>query len=198
MKCRPASSFMAIDAAMEHVFEVNSRAELLAYLKGHYDFWCPTDENVTIKFYCRDERIGWDTHLVCVDGKAALFTDGPLPEPERPRDWIFTFGCGHHLDNPWKPLGRRFVRIHGTYAGARAAMVSVFGIRWSHQYESEEAAGVAEYGYTELALPEPRETDYEALGYGETRSGEDDLPVVGIAAVLGLCMAMVHAAWDKE
>jgi hypothetical protein len=90
MKCRPAASFMPIDAAMEHVFEVNSRAELLAYLKGHYDFWCPTDENVTIKFYCRDDRIGWDTHLVCVDGKAALFTDGPLVEPEKPRVFLQT------------------------------------------------------------------------------------------------------------
>lgn len=25
-----------------------------------------------------DERIGWDTHLLCIDGRAALYTDGPM------------------------------------------------------------------------------------------------------------------------
>jgi hypothetical protein len=25
-----------------------------------------------------DKRIGWDTHLVCIDGDAVGFTDGPV------------------------------------------------------------------------------------------------------------------------
>lgn len=31
-----------------------------------------------IEPYGFDERIGWDTHLITVAGKAALFSDGPL------------------------------------------------------------------------------------------------------------------------
>jgi len=62
--------------AMERVAEVRDRAELIAYLQKHYDFWQPTEANVTIEAYGRDERNGWDTHLICIDGKAALFSDG--------------------------------------------------------------------------------------------------------------------------
>lgn len=36
------------------------------------------EQNVTVRPYGRDERIGWDTHLICIDGKAALFSDGWL------------------------------------------------------------------------------------------------------------------------
>lgn len=57
--------------------------------------------------------------------------------------WIFTF-----------PLNsmrrRRFVRFFGTYESARKAMVARFGWKWAFQYASEEAAGVAEHGLTEL------------------------------------------------
>lgn len=60
---------------------VANREELLAYLQQHFASWSPTDGNVTIEPYGRDERIGWDTHLVCVDGKAALFSDGDFTDP---------------------------------------------------------------------------------------------------------------------
>jgi hypothetical protein len=63
--------------AMERVAEVPDRVALIAYLQKYYDFWRPTDANVTIRPYGYDERNGWDTHLICVDGKAALFSDGP-------------------------------------------------------------------------------------------------------------------------
>lgn len=76
MKVRPAASSLPIDEAMSHVVEVKDRAALLAYLREHYYFWTPIDENVTIEPYGFDDRIGWDTHLICVDGKAALFSDG--------------------------------------------------------------------------------------------------------------------------
>ena len=36
-----------------------------------------TDVTVEKYGYGIDERIGWDTHLVCVNGIPAGFTDGP-------------------------------------------------------------------------------------------------------------------------
>lgn len=33
---------------------------------------------IEIKPYGRDDRIGWDTHMVTVDGNAVGFTNGPL------------------------------------------------------------------------------------------------------------------------
>jgi hypothetical protein len=79
MKFRPASSFMTIDEAMKHVREVKTKAELMAFLRDEWLATEATDENVTIEPYGYDKRIGWDTHLLCIDGKAALFTDGPVP-----------------------------------------------------------------------------------------------------------------------
>lgn len=67
------------------------------------------------------------------------------PTPEAERDWIFTFGHGH------EHFGQ-FVRIRGTFTGARAVMFQFFGEKWCMQYESEEAAGVSTYGYRELEL----------------------------------------------
>lgn len=78
MKIRPAGSFMALDESMERVAEVSSREDLLAYLNEHFYFWEPHESNVTIRKYGYgfDERIGWNTHLICIGGKAALFSDG--------------------------------------------------------------------------------------------------------------------------
>lgn len=78
MKVRPAASMLPLDEAMERVVEIPDKAALMAYLKEHYDFWHPNEQNVTVQPYGRDERIDWDTHLICVDGNAALFSDGWL------------------------------------------------------------------------------------------------------------------------
>jgi hypothetical protein len=67
---------------MQRVTEIADRPALITYLQQHYGFWNPTDANVTMQPYGWDDRIGWDTYLVCVDGKAAVFTDGPLGAPE--------------------------------------------------------------------------------------------------------------------
>lgn len=87
MKFRPASSFLDLEESMSHVREVADWAELMAFLKAEYLPTEPTDENVTIEKYGTgiDERIGWDTHVLCVAGRAALYTDGPLKKPEPPR-----------------------------------------------------------------------------------------------------------------
>lgn len=81
MKIRPATGLGTLLAdAMNWATEVADREELLAYLQEHYWFWGPIDENVTIEKYGDgiDKRCGWDTYLICVDGKAALYSDGPL------------------------------------------------------------------------------------------------------------------------
>jgi len=70
---------MTLADSMERVVEIPDREALMVYLLDNFDFWEPTPENVTCKFYARDERIDWDTHLICIDGKAALFADGPIP-----------------------------------------------------------------------------------------------------------------------
>lgn len=35
-------------------------------------------DSLKVEPYAKDERIGWDTYLVTVDGKAVGFTNGPL------------------------------------------------------------------------------------------------------------------------
>lgn len=80
MKIRPAMSGLTIDEAMSRVVEVTSRRGLIEYLMKNFDFWNPTDANVTVTPYGRDHRNGWDTHLICIAGLAALFSDGPCPE----------------------------------------------------------------------------------------------------------------------
>lgn len=76
MKVRPAASSLPLDEAMDQVIEIRDKAALLEFLQEQYDFWKPTEQNVTVQPYGHDDRIGWDTHLICVDGKAALFSDG--------------------------------------------------------------------------------------------------------------------------
>lgn len=80
MKIRPAASSALLSEMMARVVEVHNFSELLTYLQVHYDFWGPTKDNVTIEEYGPgiDERISWDTHLICVGGHAALFSDGPM------------------------------------------------------------------------------------------------------------------------
>jgi hypothetical protein len=75
---------MDIGESMKHEREAKDWAELMAFLKAE---WLPTevtDDNVTIEKYGTgiDKRIGWDTHLLCIDGRAALFTDGMLEKPK--------------------------------------------------------------------------------------------------------------------
>ncbi len=82
MKVRPATGFMSIDESMEHVREIADWAALVAFLEKHWVAWNP-DSVVVVEKHGRgiDERIGWDTHLVIVDGRAALFTEGPMSKP---------------------------------------------------------------------------------------------------------------------
>lgn len=79
IKIRPAAGLgTTIDEAMLRIVEIKNRAELLEYLEKEYDFWQPTSKNVEIKHYCYDKRIDWNTYLVTIDGKAAVFANGPI------------------------------------------------------------------------------------------------------------------------
>ena len=50
---------------------------------------------------------------------------------ERPRWWVFTFGCGH------KHAGH-YIRIFGTFSEARTEMVDRYGRQWAFQYSEDE------------------------------------------------------------
>lgn len=79
MKIRPAAGCgKTIYEAMSSVVEVADWQALLSYLQEQFYFWSPTNENVVIKPYCYDARTGWDTYMISIDGKAALFSDGPM------------------------------------------------------------------------------------------------------------------------
>lgn len=64
---------------MRHVREFQTRAELLAFLEAEWLGWTPSSVVTVEEYGGYDERIGWHTHLLCIDGRAALFTDGPMP-----------------------------------------------------------------------------------------------------------------------
>ena len=82
MKVRPSSSFMTLDESMEHVIELSDWEALVAFLEKEWRAWKP-DSVVTVEKWGKgvDSRNGWDTHLVCVDGHACLFSDGPMEKP---------------------------------------------------------------------------------------------------------------------
>ena len=65
-------------------------------------------------------------------------------EREAVREYVFTFGVGDPEN------AGRFVRIRGTYDGARQQMFARFGKSWGFQYRSEDAAGVEKYNLREI------------------------------------------------
>lgn len=82
MKIRPAMSMLLLAESMERVQEVKDLAALRELVKREFDFWNPTDQNIEFLPWGFDQRIGWDTYLITVDKKAALFCDGP-PDPDQ-------------------------------------------------------------------------------------------------------------------
>ena len=68
--------------SMETTQEFNNKDSLLEYLQsilddcfsGHLD-----SSNVKIEPYCFDERVGWDCHIVHLEGWGVFgFTNGPV------------------------------------------------------------------------------------------------------------------------
>ena len=57
--------------AMKTVREFETRSDLVKYLQGDIDKFVPGKydcQKITIEPYGFDERIGWDTHIVHLDG----------------------------------------------------------------------------------------------------------------------------------
>lgn len=84
-KLRPARGG-TLAASLEQTVVVDGRVGLFEYLRERFCFWHPALDTISIVKYGEgiDERCGWDTHLVSIDDKAAVFTDGPLPGARLP------------------------------------------------------------------------------------------------------------------
>lgn len=72
-----------LDESMREVIEIATLDELVRHMRGSVQDWYPPDllptiENVAVKPYTYDDRIGWNTYIVTVNGQAWGFTDGPL------------------------------------------------------------------------------------------------------------------------
>lgn len=65
--------------SMETTIELEDRAALIAHCRALLDQWYFSfrDEDLSVEPYGRDERIGWDTHIVTIKGYGVMgFTDG--------------------------------------------------------------------------------------------------------------------------
>lgn len=81
VKYRPHRGTLA--EAMKEVIEVENLQDLIEHMQQEVIDWyplneLPTLENTKIEPYIFDDRIGWDTHIVTVNGQAWGFTDGPF------------------------------------------------------------------------------------------------------------------------
>ena len=75
-------------------------------------------QNMTIEEILRDHDNGVDY----------VIDNGVLHESKY---WIFTFGVG-------QKHGGYYVKIKGTFRGARAVMIERYGLEWCWQYSQEE------------------------------------------------------------
>jgi hypothetical protein len=73
--------------AMKTVIDLPATREALAGLLG------ATEEQIEVRHYAADERIGWDTYLVTVNGCPVGYTDGPLAEEKTVNLFCFASGA---------------------------------------------------------------------------------------------------------
>lgn len=83
-----------------------------------------------------------------------------IDDPEVVRDWVFSFGAVHVHPETGESLRQRYVRIRGSFHGARERMFAMFGTKWSHQSSADLIPQLEQcYGDTELPeseWPAPR------------------------------------------
>jgi hypothetical protein len=65
-----------LQEAMEEVTEVSSIEDIAKFETN--DFYHIDAKDITVEYYCYDERIDWKTYIVCNKGNAIGFTNGPL------------------------------------------------------------------------------------------------------------------------
>lgn len=63
----------SLEEAMKEVVELTDVEALAEHLDVDVD-------TITAAWYAWDDRIGWDTHIVCVDGNVWGYTNGPFDE----------------------------------------------------------------------------------------------------------------------
>lgn len=63
--------------SMATVVDVPHRDALIAVVSGGLGL--AGTNAIAVEPYGYDDRIGWDTHIVLVDGNAVGMTDGPMP-----------------------------------------------------------------------------------------------------------------------
>ncbi len=65
----------SLDNSMKTVKEVETLSDIIKYLKedGLIDV-----KSLTCKFYCFDERINWNTYIICSKGQAVGFSNGMI------------------------------------------------------------------------------------------------------------------------
>ncbi|MEK6883043.1 MAG: hypothetical protein AABY22_25690 [Nanoarchaeota archaeon] len=79
MKIRKHRRFLF--ESMETVKEIEPNKESIRkFFTENEDFPEIYEGNIEVEPYGFDKRIGWDTYIVCINGKAVGFTDGPLLE----------------------------------------------------------------------------------------------------------------------
>jgi hypothetical protein len=69
-----------LEAAILTVLEIEPSISAVRNFLNEFDLPVRDDDRVEVVKYGKgmDERIGWDTHLVLVNGSATAFTDGPV------------------------------------------------------------------------------------------------------------------------
>ncbi len=73
----------SLSDSMREVVEVSDLPQLVRAMRREVERWYPIDELPTLEAtklepYGFDDRIGWDTYLVTVNGQAWGYTNGPL------------------------------------------------------------------------------------------------------------------------
>jgi hypothetical protein len=78
-----------LEDSMAEVVEIVDFAHLVRHMRREVERWYPTDklpteDNTRVEPYGFDHRIGWDTHLVTVNGNAWGYTNGSCERAPRP------------------------------------------------------------------------------------------------------------------
>lgn len=64
--------------SMETVVTVADKAALCNQVRAARGYPAFEDGQIAVSPYCYDARIGWDTHIVTLEGNAIGYTDGPM------------------------------------------------------------------------------------------------------------------------
>lgn len=79
MKFRPHRGGLA--ESMAEVVELAGLQQLTDHLRANMPYI--PEGQVKVSPYCYDDRTGWKTYIVTVDGQGVGFTDGPCTENEQ-------------------------------------------------------------------------------------------------------------------